>query len=121
MSAASRLELVESYEEAWRTFSWSRHLTLDLPPPHEAPYVSGGFLVMPVREGDVEGAIRSFLVQSIPSPLRGVPERGWQIDFDFVIKCFVIDATQDVLAVIPVRDPTRSVSFFLLLISIPLV
>jgi len=48
-SVLSRLELVEAYEEAWRTFSWSEHLTLDLPPPHEAPYVSGGPRVAHLR------------------------------------------------------------------------
>jgi hypothetical protein len=102
VTVADRLELVEAYEEAWRTFSWSKHLTLDLPFPHEAPYVSGGTLVLPI--GEIRDAVRSFVVQSIPSLLRGVPERPrWRIDFNFVIMCFVIDATQDVLAVVPTR------------------
>jgi hypothetical protein len=33
VTVVNRLELVEAYEEAWRTFSWSEHLTLDIPPP----------------------------------------------------------------------------------------
>ena len=117
VTVADRLELVEAYEEAWRTFSWSKHLTLDLPFPHEAPYVSGGTLVLPV--GEIRDAVRSFIVQPIPSPLRGVPERPrWRIDLDFVVMCFVIDATQDVLAVVPTRrhdsDITTLVSSLLL-------
>jgi hypothetical protein len=99
VTVVNRLELVETYEEAWRTFSWSEHLTLDLPPPHQAPYVSGGTLVQPIY--DIGGGVRSFDVQSIPSPLRGVPEWHSRIDFDFVVDCFIIDGTQDLLAVVP--------------------
>jgi hypothetical protein len=112
VTVVNRLELVEAYEEAWRTFSWSKHLTLELPFPHEAPYVTGGTLVQPIYE--IGGILRSFVVQSIPSPLRGVPERRWQIDFDFVVVCFVIDATQDLLVVVPSHDTATFVfSFFL--------
>jgi len=31
IAVLSRPELVEAYEEAWRMFSWSEHLTLELP------------------------------------------------------------------------------------------
>jgi hypothetical protein len=102
VTVVNRLELVEAYEEAWRTFSWSEHLTLDIPPPHYTPYISGGALVLPIYE--IGGAVRSFFVQSIPSPLRGVPERHWRIDFDFVVRCFILDGTQDLLAVVPRHD-----------------
>ena len=61
----SRLVLINPYEEAWRTFSWCEHLTLDLPPLHEVSCVSGESLVLPVYE--VGGELRSFVVQSIPS------------------------------------------------------
>jgi len=106
VTVVNRLELVEAYEEAWRTFSWSEHLTLDLPPPHYAPYISGGALVLPIYE--IGGAVRSFVVQSIPSPLRGIPERHWRIDFDFVVDCFIIDGTQDLLAVVPRHNDTMT-------------
>jgi len=48
ITVLSRLELIEAYEEVWCTFPWSEHLMLDLPPPHEAPYLSGGALVLPI-------------------------------------------------------------------------
>ena len=70
----SRLELVEVLEEVWRMFSWSEHLTLELPPLHEAPCVSGGALVLPIYEVR-RGEVMYFVVQSIPSPPRGTPER----------------------------------------------
>src|SRR5258708_378390 len=110
VTPASRLELVKAYDEAWRTFSWSRHLTLDLPYPHQAPYVSGDTLVLPVHDPEMKGVIRSFIMQSIPSPLRGVPGRQWRIDFDFFVKLFVMDATQDLLVVLPRHDTKKSVS-----------
>ncbi len=103
-----RLELVKAYDEAWRTFSWNEHLILELPYPHEAPYVSGNTLVLPIHE--VRGVIRSFIMQSIPSPLRGVLGRQWRIDFDFLVGPFVIDATQDLLVVVPQHDSEKFVS-----------
>jgi hypothetical protein len=99
---------VKAYDEAWRTFSWSEHLILELPYPHEAPYVSGNTLVLPVHE--MRGMIRSFIMQSIPSPLRGVSGRQWQIDFDFLVEPFVIDATQDLLVAVPRHDSEKLVS-----------
>jgi hypothetical protein len=95
---------VEAYDEAWRTFCWSEHLTLELPYPHQAPYVSGDTLVLPVHE--MRGVIRSFIMQSIPSPLRGVTGRQWRIELDFFVELFVIDATQDLLVGVP-RDDRR--------------
>jgi len=49
VSVLSRFKLVEAYKEGWRTFSWSEHLTLDLPPLHYAPYISGGPRVAHLR------------------------------------------------------------------------
>jgi hypothetical protein len=104
---ASRLERVKAYDEAWRTFSWSEHLILELPYPHEAPYVSGDTLVLPVHK--MRGVIRSFIMQSIPSPLRGVSGRQWRINFDFFVDPFVIDATQDLLVAVPRHDSKKLV------------
>jgi hypothetical protein len=83
---------------------------LELPYPHQAPYVSGDTLVLPVHK--MNGVIRSFIMQSIPSPLRGVSGRQWRIDFDFFVDPFVIDATQDLLVAVPRHDNTRLVSSF---------
>lgn len=107
VSSAGRLELVEAYDEAWRTFSWRDYIVLELPYPYQAPYVSGDTLLLPVH--GVRGVVMSFVMQSIPSPLRGVPGRQWQIDFDFFVDPFVIDATQDLLAAVPRHDAQRLV------------
>ena len=115
VAVARRLELVERYDEAWRTLSWSEHLTLDVPYPHLAPRVSGGSLVLPIRHNDSEELVRSFIVQSIPSPLRGVPGQHWRVNFDFSVKTFVIDATQDLLAIVPLDDPQKSLRCLYLL------
>ncbi|KAH9991077.1 hypothetical protein BJV77DRAFT_1009875 [Russula vinacea] len=102
VTAARRLQLLEDYDEAWRTFSWSQYLVLDLR-TFEAPYVSGNTLV--IRE--TRDLTRSFIMQSIPSRLRGVPGRQWRIDFDFWVQIFVLDATQDLLVVVPNHDPNN--------------
>jgi hypothetical protein len=105
----SRFESLRAHEEAWHTFSWSEHLALDIPYPHTAPCVSGGTVVVPVYE---RRGVRSFLVQTIPSPLRGVPNRRWEIELDFFVQPFILDATQDLLAVVPEHDANRLVGFF---------
>ncbi len=99
---------MKTYDEAWRTFSWGEHLILELPYPHQAPYVSGDTLVLPVHE--MKGVIRSFIMQSIPSPLRGVSGRQWQINLDFFVDSFAIDATQDMLVAVPRHDSKKLVS-----------
>jgi hypothetical protein len=106
---ASRLERVKAYDQAWHTFSWSEHLILELPYPHQAPYVSGDTLVLPVHDHEMKGVIRSFIMQSIPSPLRGISGRRWRIDFDFFVEPFVIDATQDLLVAVPRHDSEKLV------------
>jgi hypothetical protein len=98
---------VKAYDEAWRTFSWSEYFILELPYPHEAPYVSGDTLVLPVHE--MRGVIRSFIMHSISSPLRGVSGRQWRIDFDFFVEPFAIDATQDLLMAVPRHDSKKLV------------
>jgi hypothetical protein len=105
VTAAHRLKLVDDYDEAWRTFSWSQYLVLDLP-SFEAPYISGNTLV--IRE--TKEVIRSFIMQSIPSRLRGVPGWQWRVDFDFCVEIFVLDATQDLLVVVPSHNPNKLVS-----------
>jgi hypothetical protein len=110
VTAACRLELVKDYDEAWSTFSWSQHLVLDLP-SLEAPYVSGNTLV--IRK--TKEVVRSLIMLSIPSRLRGVPGRQWRIDFHFCVEIFVLDATQDLLMVVQSRDLNKLVS----LVSLP--
>jgi hypothetical protein len=98
VAAISWLELLKAHEEAWRTFSWTEHLTLNIHYPHSPPYFSAGTPVLPNR-GNQE--VKSFVVQSIPSPLRGIPGWRWQIELGFFADPFIIDATQDLLAVVP--------------------
>ena len=104
VTVLSRLVLVGAYEGAWRTFSWSEHLTLDLPPPYKVPYISAGPLrCLSVRSGEV----RSSVVLSVPSRLREIPEcHCCRINFDLALLFFNIDATQDSLAVVPRHNNT---------------
>jgi hypothetical protein len=116
VTVTSRFQLLKAHEEAWRTFSWSKHLALDLPYSPIAPCVSGGTLVLPVYHGRT--GVRSFVVQSIPSPLRGVPDRHWQMELDFFVGPFIVDAAQDLLAVVPTHDVKRSVNSFTVSLSL---
>ena len=89
---------------------------LELPYPHQAPYVSGDTLVLPVHE--TRRVIRSFIMQSIPSPLRGVSGRQWRIAFDFFVEPFVVDATQDLLVAVPRHNSKKLVFYRYLLLCV---
>ena len=58
------------------------------------------------------GDVGYFVSRSLPSPPRGIPEYHWQIDFDFVVMYFILDATQDLLAAVPRHDNTTLVLSF---------
>ncbi|KAI0264989.1 hypothetical protein BC834DRAFT_970540 [Gloeopeniophorella convolvens] len=105
ITVAARYELLKMYSEAWRMAEWTEHVTMDLPYPHEVPYVSGGMLVLPILG---MGRIKSFAVQRIPSALRGITAQHWVIELDFFVAHFMLDAAQDLLAVVPQHD-TRSI------------
>jgi hypothetical protein len=109
----SQFELLKAHEEAWRTFSWSEHLALDLPYSPIAPSVSPGTPVLPVYHGRTR--VRSFVERSIPSPSRGVPGRSLA---DFFVGPFIVDAAKDLLAVVPTHDAKRSVNSFAVSLSL---
>jgi len=62
----------------------------------------------------MRGVIRSFIMHSISSPLRGVSGRQWRIDFDFFVEPFAIDATQDLLMAVPRHDSKKLVVLVIL-------
>ena len=51
--------------------------------------------------GSEEEELGLFAVQSIPSPLRAIPEPYWRIGLEFVVPCFILNATHNLLTVVP--------------------
>lgn len=86
--------------EAWRTFSWSEHLTtLEAPLLRTEPRTSlaGLSCCLSARSWGRSQVFRR-PVRSV-APCVGFQGRHWRIDFDYsiVVLCFVIDATQDLV------------------------
>ena len=72
--------------------------------------------MLPVYYGRT--GVRSFVVQSIPSLLCGVPDWYWQIELDFFVGPFIVDVAQDLLAVVTMHDAKRSVGSFTVSLSL---
>jgi hypothetical protein len=58
---------------------------------------------------------KSIKFLQLPSVLRGVPSRQWQVDVDFIIRDFVMDASQDLLVLIQIVQWFVLISFLSIL------
>ncbi|KAI9445330.1 hypothetical protein H4582DRAFT_910180 [Lactarius indigo] len=92
LHAYERLELLRKYEASWKNLEWNEHTTIPLP-------------VGPLWElyGNVwahsRGSDAIEFIQ-IPSRLRGIPMRQWTLRFDYDLRDFGMDPSQDLLVII---------------------
>jgi hypothetical protein len=101
LSTAERMAALDAYNEARRELAWSAYDTIDVPAAASSammPQFSDGLVVCPARDR------RALTVHRLPSKLRALEARRWTLAFDFAIAQFALDASQDLLALVPVRD-----------------
>jgi hypothetical protein len=91
---------LDAYNEARRGLAWSAYDRIDIPATNAMPQFSDGLVVASSRDK------RSLIVHRLPSKLRGLEARRWTLAFDFTIAHFALDASQDLLAIVPVRAST---------------
>ncbi|KAI0251101.1 hypothetical protein BJV78DRAFT_1214417 [Lactifluus subvellereus] len=96
LSIPERRERLKAYIDAWGCIRWSscvllRSIPLDT---YDVDIAPGGILTMMSR---TEGKIA--FVQ-LPSTLRGIPMRQWELSFPFVPHLFVLDPSEDILIVV---------------------
>lgn len=96
ISTAERMAALDAYNNAWRDLSWSAYDKIDIP-ASGMPQFSDGLVVCPSHDK------RSLTVHRLPSKLRGQEARHWTLAFDFAIVHFTLDASQDLLALVPVH------------------
>ena len=94
-TTAERMAALRDYTDAWRDLSWSAYDKIDIP-SSMMPQFSDGVVVYLCEDR------RSLTVLQLPSKLRRLAAHSWTLMFDFVIARFVIDAAQDLLALVPV-------------------
>ena len=92
MTTSERLDLLRKYEVSWKTIEWTEHNTL----------ISGmdgvwelyGNVWAHSKERDVVEFLQ------LPSRIRGIPMQQWTLKFDFDVRDFTMDPSQDLLVAI---------------------
>ncbi|KAI0295663.1 hypothetical protein B0F90DRAFT_1927449 [Multifurca ochricompacta] len=97
VSTRERMAALEKYNEAWRELAWSSYDTIDIP-ASGMPQISDGFVV------SFSDDRKSLTVRQLPSKLRRLGGRTWTLEFGFIIVGFAIDASQDLLVLVPISD-----------------
>ena len=91
-TTSERLNLLKSYETSWRNIEWNEHNTVLSP--------WGGLWEF---YGNVWAHSRgsdSFDFVQLPSRIRGIPMRQWTLKFDYTVRDFGMDPSQDLLVTI---------------------
>ncbi|KAI9450442.1 hypothetical protein BJY52DRAFT_178769 [Lactarius psammicola] len=94
-STAERMAALRAYTDAWRDLAWSAYDKIDIP-GSAMPQFSDGVVAY------LSDDRRALTVHQLPSKLRRLAAHRWTLEFDFVIARFTLDATQDLLALVPI-------------------
>ncbi|KAH9073386.1 hypothetical protein EDB83DRAFT_2541231 [Lactarius deliciosus] len=96
MSIPERRERLRSYNDAWKHLRWSTCIELPNTERRHNMDVSPGGILTFASETEREGKL--VLVQ-IPSILRGIPMRQWELSFSFTPYTRALDPSEDILVV----------------------
>ena len=97
LTTSERLDLLRRYEASWKNLEWSEHNTI--PSPLRVfeitrNYYGNVLAWMSGREGETIDFIQ------LPSRLRNIPMRQWTLRFDFEVREFGVDSSQDLLVTV---------------------
>ena len=95
LSIPERRERLRAYDDAWKHLRWSD--CIELPTFGEHTYdmdiSPGGILTFVSKSG------HKIIFVQIPSNLRGIPMRQWELSFSFVPHQYALDPSEDILVV----------------------
>jgi hypothetical protein len=89
---SERLDLLRSYEASWKNFEWNEHNTR-FKPLGATWELYGNVWAHGIGSDAIE------FVQ-LPSHIRGIPMRQWTLRFDFSVRDFTMDPSQNLLVMI---------------------
>jgi hypothetical protein len=92
LATSERLELLRRYEASWKNIEWSEHNTIVSPDGHLWEFYGNVW-------AHSRGSDAIEFVQ-LPSRIRGIPMRQWTLRFDFSVRDFSMDPSQDLLVTI---------------------
>ncbi|KAI0041549.1 hypothetical protein FA95DRAFT_1548610 [Auriscalpium vulgare] len=91
LTVSEKLAKLKAYDEAWQNGLWTEHTQSPMP-QNPLWELYGGI--------SASGGDRMLTFKQLPSRLRGIEAREWELTFDFVIRDFGLDASQDLLVVV---------------------
>ncbi|KAH9037200.1 hypothetical protein EDB85DRAFT_1937014 [Lactarius pseudohatsudake] len=92
LTTSERLKLLKNYEASWKNLEWNEHTTIPL--PEGSLWELYGNVWAHSRGSDAIEFVQ------LPSRLRGIPMRQWTLRFDYCLRDFGIDPSQDLLVTI---------------------
>ncbi|KAI0259611.1 hypothetical protein BC834DRAFT_610499 [Gloeopeniophorella convolvens] len=122
IDAVTRLQKLQEHQKAWETLSWSESSAWSSASKSlfdkRLPLIASGGLLAYITGsiGRNPHAIASLAVQRLPSKLRGVEEKHWDLDLSFYPWQFDVDEAQDLVVLQPLVD-TTPVNFHVLQLS----
>ncbi|KAI0051312.1 hypothetical protein FA95DRAFT_1602783 [Auriscalpium vulgare] len=92
--AADRLRRIQAHDAAWRELPWTEVLQTEHPVSNLSITVSDNVVVW----RDIDDP-QTLLVKQVPSALRGIEARDWELHIDCPVDQLVLDASQDLMIV----------------------
>ena len=92
MDTVSRSNLIRQYNQGWNNMEWTSFGTVPMADGHCWEF-SGGMLVQSTHENEL-----SFV--QLPCKLKGIPEKRWFVPFDFRIRDFTLDNSQNLVVLL---------------------
>jgi hypothetical protein len=95
LSLSERLKLLRNYETSWKNLDWNEHTSIPVP--------DGSLWELYGNVWAHSRGEKEIVCVQLPSRLRGISMRQWTLGFDFTLRDFGIDPSQDLLVTIESR------------------
>lgn len=92
MDTISRLNLLREHNRVWNDMKWTSYGSIPMCDGHCWEF-SGGILAQSTHEREI------FFAQ-LPCKLKGIAERRWSVPFDFRVRDFTLDNSQDLIVLL---------------------
>ena len=89
LTTSKRLDLLRNYNTSWKNIEWNEHITIV--PGTGGVWELYGNVWAHSKESDVIEFVQ------LPSRIRGIPMRQWTLRFNFAVRDFSMDPSQNLL------------------------
>lgn len=92
MDTVGRLNLLREHNRVWNDMKWPSYGSIPMCNGHCWEF-TGGILAQSTHENEISFA-------QLPCELKGISERRWSVPFDFRIRDFTLDNSQDLIVLL---------------------